>query len=176
MKRMDLIDSKLAYLLPRVRALRLGVVLLVAVIATSAAAQTTSTIEGTVKDSSDAVIAGATIKVSGTALATERTATSNSSGTFRVTALPAGTYTVVASQPGFAMRSFDNIELTLNRVLTLDVQLDVGAVQERTCRSTAGTILTCCNSSPESPSIDKKILRGTMRHRCSASAAATQTS
>ena len=131
MKGMDLIHLKLAYLLPRVRAVHFGVVLLVAVFATSAAAQTTSTIEGTVKDSSDAVIAGATIKVSGNSLSTERTTTSNSSGTFRVTALPAGTYTVVASQPGFATRSFDNVELTVNRVLTLDVQLDVGAVEER---------------------------------------------
>jgi len=131
MKGMYLIHLKLAYLLPRVRAVHFGVVLLVAVFATSAAAQTTSTIEGTVKDSSDAVIAGATIKVSGNSLSTERTTTSNSSGTFRVTALPAGTYTVVASQPGFATRSFDNVELTVNRVLTLDVQLDVGAVEER---------------------------------------------
>jgi hypothetical protein len=94
-------------------------------------AQTTSTIEGTVKDANGAVIAGATIKASGNALSTERTTTSDSDGAFRITALPAGTYTVEASQSGFATRIFDNVELTLNRNLILDVQLDVGAVQER---------------------------------------------
>src|SRR5262249_7073944 len=105
--------------------------LLVTGLASRGSAQTTSTIEGTVKDANGAVIAGATIKISGVALAAERVTTPDSKGAFRITALPAGTYTVAASQQGFAMRSFDQVELTLNRVLTLDISLDVGTVQER---------------------------------------------
>ena len=58
MKRMDLIHSKLAYLLPRVRAVRFGVVLLVAVIATSAAAQTRNARIGRVTVASAVVRAG----------------------------------------------------------------------------------------------------------------------
>lgn len=113
------------------RAVLFAVLYLTGVFSASAIAQTTSTIEGTVKDANGAVIAGATIKANGNALSTERTTTSDSDGAFRITALPAGTYTVEASQSGFATRIFDNVELTLNRNLILEVQLDVGAVQER---------------------------------------------
>ena len=95
---------------------------------TSVAAQTTtSTIEGTVKDTNGAVVAGAEVKVSGTSLASERSVTANEDGFYRLTALPAGTYTLTVSHTGFAT-STSNIELTLNRVVTLDVELQVGGV------------------------------------------------
>ena len=86
---------------------------------------TTSTIEGTVKDANGAVIAGAEVKASGTTLASERSVTADAEGFYRLTALPAGTYTLTVSQTGFAT-STSNIELTLNRVVTFDVQLQVG--------------------------------------------------
>jgi hypothetical protein len=87
---------------------------------------TTSTIEGIVTDANGAVIAGATVKASGTTLAAERTATTNAEGFYRLAALPAGTYAVAISQAGFAT-STSNIELTINRVATFDVQLQVGS-------------------------------------------------
>ena len=88
---------------------------------------TTSTIEGTVTDANGAVVAGATIKASGTTLATERTATSDAEGFYRITALPAGTYTLTVSQTGFAANT-SNIELTLNRTARFDVQMQTGNV------------------------------------------------
>ncbi|MGH9941864.1 MAG: TonB-dependent receptor [Pyrinomonadaceae bacterium] len=88
---------------------------------------TTSTIEGIVTDSNGAVVAGAEVKASGTTLAAERSVTSDAEGFYRLTALPAGTYTLTVSQPGFAP-SASNIELTLNRVVTFDVRLQVGNV------------------------------------------------
>ncbi len=87
---------------------------------------TTSTIEGTVTDPNGAVIAGATVKASGTTLAAERSATTDAEGFYRLSALPAGTYTLTISQTGFTASS-SNIELTLNRVATFDVQLQVGS-------------------------------------------------
>jgi Carboxypeptidase regulatory-like domain/TonB dependent receptor/TonB-dependent Receptor Plug Domain len=88
---------------------------------------TTSTIEGTVKDANGAVVAGAEVKASGTTLASERSVTANEDGYFRITALPAGTYTLTVSHTGFAT-STSNIELTLNRVVTFDVELQVSGV------------------------------------------------
>lgn len=88
---------------------------------------TTSTIEGVVTDPNGAAIAGATVKVTGSTLATERTATTDSNGVYRITALPAGTYTVTTSQSGFATNT-SQIELTLNRTATFNFQLQVGTI------------------------------------------------
>ena len=97
-------------------------------LSSSATAQTiTSTIKGTVTDVNGAVVAGAEVKVSGTALATERSATTDAEGIYRLTALPAGTYTLTVSKTGFAT-STAKIELTLNLVLAVDVQMKVGNV------------------------------------------------
>jgi len=86
---------------------------------------TTSTIEGTVTDPNGAVVAGATVTASGTTLATERSVVTDNNGFYRLTALPAGMYTLTITQSGFASGSFQ-VELTLNRVATFDAQLKVG--------------------------------------------------
>jgi hypothetical protein len=91
---------------------------------------TTSTIEGTVTDANGAVVAGAEVKVSGTTLAAERATTTNEEGFYRVAALPAGIYTLTITRTGFETNS-SNVELTLNRTVTLDVQMKVGNVGER---------------------------------------------
>lgn len=106
-------------------AIALVMVQLLSSIAT--AQTTTSTLEGTVRDANGAVIAGAEVKASGQTLASERSAMTDAEGVYRLTALPAGTYTLTISQKGFAT-STSNIELTLNRVVTFDVQLQVGSI------------------------------------------------
>jgi len=95
-----------------------------------ASAQTTvSTIEGTIKDSQGSVVAGAQIVVKSAALGIERSATSDADGFYRVAALPPGNYSLTITHAGFATRTFDDVELTVNRTLTLDIPLEVGAVQ-----------------------------------------------
>ncbi len=107
-----------------------GALFILHLLSSSTTAQTiTSTIKGTVTDVNGAVVAGAEVKVSGTALATERSATTDAEGVYRLTALPAGTYTLTVSKTGFAT-STANIELTLNLVLTVDVQVKIGNVGE----------------------------------------------
>ena len=97
--------------------------------ASNAPAQTTvSTIEGTIKDAQGSMVAGAQVVVKSAALGIERTTTSDENGFFRVTALPPGNYSMSVSHGGFATRDFDNIELTVNRTLSLDIPLEVGAV------------------------------------------------
>ncbi len=101
---------------------------IVPLLSTIALAQTTtSTIEGTVTDANGAVVAGAQIKAVSTTLGTERTAVAGSDGKFRIVSLPAGAYIITVTQTGFAPRTSE-LELTLNRTVTLDVQLAVGAV------------------------------------------------
>ncbi len=88
---------------------------------------TTSTIEGTVTDANGAVVAGAQVKVVSDSSGAERTAVTDKDGFYRVVALAAGDYSITIAQTGFAPRSA-KIELTLNRTVTLDVQLTVGTV------------------------------------------------
>ena len=107
-----------------------GLVLACLLFSWTAAAQTTSNIQGTVKDPSGAVVSGAEIKAASAALAVERTTTSDENGFYRIAALPAGTYLVTVARSGFANSNFQNVELTVNRTLTLDVQLEVGTVKE----------------------------------------------
>jgi len=95
----------------------------------AAAQTTTSTVEGTVTDANGAVVAGAEVKATAATLASERTTATDSEGFYRLTALPAGTYTVTVSRSGFATSS-SNIELTLNRVVTFDIKLQVGNIAE----------------------------------------------
>jgi len=97
-------------------------------LSSSATAQTTtSTIEGVITDANGAVIASAEVKARGITLASERRGLTDAQGFYRLTALPAGAYTLTVSRAGFAT-STANIELTLNRVVIFDVKLQVGNV------------------------------------------------
>lgn len=96
-----------------------------------AAAQTTSNIEGTVRDPQGAVVAGAEIKAASPTLSLERTSKSDENGFYRIAALPAGNYSVAVSRSGFSNSTFQSVELTVNRTLTLDVQLEIGKVTEQ---------------------------------------------
>ena len=105
-----------------------------------AAAQTTSNIEGTVKDPRGAVVPGAEVKAAASSLAIERSTTTDENGFYRITALPAGNYTVTVSATGFANSTINNVELTVNRTIALDVQLEVGTVTGQ-INVTAETVL-----------------------------------
>jgi len=122
--------SRLA--VPHVVAILVSLVLL----APSAVAQTTtSTIEGTVTDTTGAVIQGAEVTARGQATATERRATTDARGVYRLAALPAGTYTITVTAAGLAP-SAATLDVTLNRVVTFDLTLQVGGVQETVAVST----------------------------------------
>src|SRR5499427_1083859 len=112
----------------RIRQIMLGLCFAFFVFSVPAAAQTTSNIEGTVRDPRGAVVPGAQIKAASTSPAVERTSTSDENGFYRIAALPAGIYIVTCSGSGFANSTLQNVELTVNRTVTLDVQLEVGNV------------------------------------------------
>src|SRR5215472_445726 len=92
--------------------------------------QTTSTIGGTVRDKSGAVIGGAHVRVVSSELAIDRAATSDSEGSYAITALPPGIDEIRVEREGFQSEVFTKVELTLNRTLTFDMTLQVGAVAQ----------------------------------------------
>jgi len=107
-----------------------GLAALVLLAGTQLAAQTTSTIEGTVRDKQGLAVAGAQVHVTSTALAVDRTVTTESDGTYRVNAVPPGIYEIKVSKEGFQSDVFSNLEVTLNRTLTFDITMQIGSVTQ----------------------------------------------
>jgi hypothetical protein len=109
----------------------LGACLALLVFAVPAAAQDTGTVSGTVIDTSNQVVPGATILLTNEATGDGRTATSAGDGTFTFRAVPPGSYTVKIELTGF--RTHEQKKTIVNASSRVDlgnVKLEVGNVTE----------------------------------------------
>ena len=86
--------------------------------------QTKGGIRGTVTDPNGAVVAGASVTVTGPA--GERMTTTDSNGSYEVTNLNPGVYTVKISQSGFKSVSVNNQTVFVGKVVTIDTKLELG--------------------------------------------------
>ena len=87
-------------------------------------------IEGTVKDSSGAVLPGVTVEAKSPAMVGVQTAVTDSSGAYRFPSLPPGRYEVTASLQGFSPAKASGVQLELGQVLKIELSLTVGGVAE----------------------------------------------
>ena len=92
--------------------------------------QNTGTISGTVQDQSGAVVAGANVKAVNPATNFSRETTSATNGFYRFDQLPVGTYSISAEAAGFKKSVTQNVALSVNDALTLEIKLEVGQVSE----------------------------------------------
>ncbi len=100
-------------------------------IATSVFAQVESgTINGTVVDSSGAVLPGARVTITNAATNQARTTVTNTSGQYSVPFLAPGTYKVEASKDGFANVVRSGLALQVDQTLGINLTLKPGSVQE----------------------------------------------
>ena len=88
-------------------------------------------IQGTVRDTSGAIIPGAMITAINTETNLRRTGTSNESGLFSIPNLPPGKYRVQVSLSGFQTRVVENIELVVGQEFVLNTTLEVGGLAEQ---------------------------------------------
>ena len=88
------------------------------------------TLNGTISDSSGAVVAGAAVKILNPATGVELNATTTDSGVYRLPSLMPGTYRITVTAPGFKTAIRENVVLAVAQTLTLDFSLDVGAVTD----------------------------------------------
>jgi hypothetical protein len=95
-----------------------------------ASAQETGTITGVITDSTGGVIDGAQVKATNTATATIRLVTTTSSGTYVLSSLGVGQYTIEVSKQGFKTLKQQNVVIDINGGLTLNLALSVGSVNE----------------------------------------------
>src|SRR5258708_5279814 len=84
-------------------------------------------IVGTVTDSSGSVVPGALVMATQTQTNEMRSATTNDSGVYTLSTVPAGTYTIRISKPGFGEYKATNIVLTINATARVDASLTIGA-------------------------------------------------
>jgi outer membrane receptor protein involved in Fe transport len=89
-----------------------------------------ATLTGTVKDSSGAVIPGATITIRNLGTNETRTALSSADGLYRVTNLPRGNYDVKAELQGFQTVTQTNVLLTVGETVRLDFAMALGGLNE----------------------------------------------
>src|SRR5260370_26583165 len=105
------------------------------------------TVSGTVKDSTGAVVAGATVTAKNLATGAERNAQSGDNGQYSITGLNPGTYEVTVSSSGFAAFKA-RAEISVGGRTTVDAQLTVSG-QVTTVEVVAGEAATVNTDSQE---------------------------
>ena len=111
-------------------------VLLFASFASGYAQQTTGSIVGTVKDQTGAVVSNASIKATNADTGYSRVAPTNGYGEYRIDYLPVGKYSLEVSAAGFERFVQQNLTLTVDQTLSLDVAMTVG-IQSQTVTVTS---------------------------------------
>jgi hypothetical protein len=113
----------------------------------SAHAQATASLQGVVVDPGGALVPGASVEVANTELAIRRTAITDSNGRYLVSGLLPGVYSIKVFAKGFADRTFEHIEVTVNESLRIDASLSVASVQSEVKISADTPLLETTTSS-----------------------------
>ncbi|HEV2424704.1 MAG TPA: carboxypeptidase regulatory-like domain-containing protein, partial [Terriglobia bacterium] len=111
---------------PRLAMIAACALLLGALVPNRAWAQFTSGVEGTILDPSGASIPNATVTLKEASTGVSHTAISSSAGVYRITALPASTFTLSVEARGFETAVLDNITLQVAETRIVNVNLKVG--------------------------------------------------
>src|SRR5215831_4168586 len=104
--------------------------LLVLLLAATAFAQTTASIQGTVADQSGAAVVGAKVTVKNAALGIERTTQTNGTGSYEVPALPPGVYSVQVQMTGFETQIAKDLILEVSKDSVQNFGLKVASSNE----------------------------------------------
>src|ERR1017187_7647783 len=82
---------------------------------------------GTIYDASGATIPNATITAKNDSTGVETTTKSTATGEYHLGNLPAGSYTVSVTAPGFTKAQLRAVAVALSKTATNNIKLDVGA-------------------------------------------------
>jgi len=90
-----------------------------------------ASLNGTVTDSSGAVVPGAKVEAVSSATGFRHTTITSAGGTCNIPGLAIGAYTVTFSEEGFKSAEFKAVELAVGQIRTLDARLELGSVTEK---------------------------------------------
>jgi hypothetical protein len=99
------------------------------------------TLNGTITDPAGALVPGATVIATHNTTGVESKTTSTSSGTYTLPYLPAGTYTIRVSAPGFDTSTAENVILRVAQVMTVNLKLRVGRMNQTVVVSSTPELL-----------------------------------
>jgi hypothetical protein len=124
----------------------------------SAHAQALSGINGTVTDASGAVVPNAKVTVTNNATSVSRVATTSSAGTYDVTDLIPGVYTVRVESPGFQAAVINNAGIEVAKSSTVNAMLQPGNA-EQTIEVTGSLIALETTQPSLGTSIENKVVQ-----------------
>jgi outer membrane receptor protein involved in Fe transport len=104
-------------------------------------AQTTSAISGIVTDSTGALVTSARITAANTATGVTYSAQTDASGTYRISQLPPGTYTMQVSSSGFQTQNLLPFTLLVDQQSQQNLTMAVGAATQNVSVSAASLLL-----------------------------------
>ena len=110
--------------------LALTTLIVVAAVSVSAFAQARATLRGVISDEFSAAIVGATVTLTDTS-GRARTATTNAEGTYTLSGLTPGKYTVHAVATGFAVSEDAQVDLAANRREPLNITLKIRTIESQ---------------------------------------------
>jgi hypothetical protein len=120
----------------------------------------TGTITGTVVDSTGAAIPGATVKVKDLGTNAVHTVTTSDVGSYTVTQLPPGQYTVTVTKDTFKSYKQSAITLSIDQVAQINAELTVGGTDQTVEVTSAGPTIQTEDSSVGSV-IDSQAIQNT---------------
>src|SRR3954471_14377848 len=88
------------------------------------------TLQGTVTDTSGAVVPKAAITIKNAATGITRDLSSNGDGLYSAASLAPGIYTMTVTMPGFTAQKLNNINVTVGEVQVINVKMTVGQAAE----------------------------------------------
>ncbi|MEO7144209.1 MAG: carboxypeptidase regulatory-like domain-containing protein [Bryobacteraceae bacterium] len=125
-----------------INSLRTAVGIGVLGLASTCWAQPSATILGKVKDASDAVVEGAQVSATNTAIGLTRNTVTTNTGDFELPALPiTGAYKLTVTKQGFQTQEFSGIVLQVDQQARYDVTMKVGSVSEKVEVTTEAPII-----------------------------------
>ncbi|MBS1800590.1 MAG: TonB-dependent receptor [Acidobacteria bacterium] len=92
---------------------------------------TSASVNGTVRDASEAALPGAKVVLRSTTTNASRTATTNSSGSYAFVDIDPGSYMIEVSMTGFSTVRQSAVTLAVNQTATFNFRMNVGAVTEQ---------------------------------------------
>ncbi len=116
------------------------------------------TITGTVRDATDAVIAGAKVKVTQTATTVSRETVTDERGQFSAPSLRPGEYSITVTATGFQGRTFTGVTLAVDQTVNLPAVLQPGTVEQSIEVTSAAPLLDSSTSSLGQVIDNKKII------------------